>query len=437
MGLGRARVPRPDDRAPHPRPGRRAWPAASRVRRADGSRSASGSRLSTSGRSARRPRSARSSGCSSTSRSRLAVALVLRRGDGPAVLAGVSRRGHARRRVRARDAAAPGSIRRLRRPVQPVPARRAARVLERLRPPYRDGGDPRRRCGRARAAILACSRRGSDRSRPRDRAVLRVLARLLAALSFWGSRLLSRSIRDACAALDVARSCSSVGQRQSPSHRVRTRSRLRMRRRCRSSRRAPARVAHRRARRVLGGAGLGRPSVREARSNRARPSARFRGRLGRGAVACHPSSRSAAAGGPAERSRGASHRFEAEPAVRADLNERLFSVSGNGRGETIRVAWDSATEHPVVGTRRRHVRVWCGTNAGRAASRFATRIPCTPRPSPSWASSASRFSPLPCSSSRRGGPGPTRGSLRPLSAPTSPGSRQRRSTGTGRWSASP
>jgi O-antigen ligase/polysaccharide polymerase Wzy-like membrane protein len=34
----------------------------------------------------------------------------------------------------------------------------------------------------------------------------------------------------------------------------------------------------------------------------------------------------------------------------AVLNDRLFSVAGNGRSETISVAWDMAARHPVVGT---------------------------------------------------------------------------------------
>jgi hypothetical protein len=43
-------------------------------------------------------------------------------------------------------------------------------------------------------------------------------------------------------------------------------------------------------------------------------------------------------------------RFDAEPAVgNVDLNERLFSISGNGRSEQLRVAWAAGRERPIVG----------------------------------------------------------------------------------------
>jgi len=43
-------------------------------------------------------------------------------------------------------------------------------------------------------------------------------------------------------------------------------------------------------------------------------------------------------------------RFEAAPTYSgSDLNGRLFEVSGNGRGETIAVTWDMVSEHPVAG----------------------------------------------------------------------------------------
>jgi O-antigen ligase len=57
-----------------------------------------------------------------------------------------------------------------------------------------------------------------------------------------------------------------------------------------------------------------------------------------------------AAGGPRTAVDELRERFEADPtAAGADLNERLFSVSGNGRAETIGVAWDVGREHPVAG----------------------------------------------------------------------------------------
>ena len=59
VGLGRARVPRPDDRAADPRSGGRAGSAADRVRDRSWARSRSGSRCRPSGRSARRRRCAK------------------------------------------------------------------------------------------------------------------------------------------------------------------------------------------------------------------------------------------------------------------------------------------------------------------------------------------------------------------------------------------
>jgi O-antigen ligase len=53
-----------------------------------------------------------------------------------------------------------------------------------------------------------------------------------------------------------------------------------------------------------------------------------------------------AAGGPA----GLQERFGAEPVGTADLNDRLFSVSGSGRSEQLRIAWDAGLERPVLGT---------------------------------------------------------------------------------------
>ena len=58
----------------------------------------------------------------------------------------------------------------------------------------------------------------------------------------------------------------------------------------------------------------------------------------------------AAAGGPVSALEEIRSRFEAEPVSGPGLNNRLFSASGGGRAESIRVAWDSATENPVVGT---------------------------------------------------------------------------------------
>ena len=43
-------------------------------------------------------------------------------------------------------------------------------------------------------------------------------------------------------------------------------------------------------------------------------------------------------------------RFEGAPAAGPSLNDRLFSLSGTGRAETIEVAWDAGVAHPVIGT---------------------------------------------------------------------------------------
>ncbi len=50
-------------------------------------------------------------------------------------------------------------------------------------------------------------------------------------------------------------------------------------------------------------------------------------------------------GGPS----GVQERFSSEPVGTSDLNERLFSVSGNGRSELFRIAWDAGRERPLVG----------------------------------------------------------------------------------------
>lgn len=56
-------------------------------------------------------------------------------------------------------------------------------------------------------------------------------------------------------------------------------------------------------------------------------------------------------GGPTSAVSELRDRFESELAVKdpRNLNERLFSFSANGRVEHIRVAWDVAREHPIVG----------------------------------------------------------------------------------------
>jgi O-antigen ligase len=57
----------------------------------------------------------------------------------------------------------------------------------------------------------------------------------------------------------------------------------------------------------------------------------------------------AAAGGPRAAASELEDRFNADPTGGVDLNERLFSVSGNGRSQQLRVAWDAGREQPLVG----------------------------------------------------------------------------------------
>ena len=57
-----------------------------------------------------------------------------------------------------------------------------------------------------------------------------------------------------------------------------------------------------------------------------------------------------AVGGPASAVTELRDRFEAAPAVGPSLNDRLFSISGTGRAQTIEVAWDDGLDHPFVGT---------------------------------------------------------------------------------------
>jgi O-antigen ligase len=56
-----------------------------------------------------------------------------------------------------------------------------------------------------------------------------------------------------------------------------------------------------------------------------------------------------AAGGPGAAVDKLDRRFNADPVVGLDLNDRLFSVSGNGRGGQLRVAWNAGRERPLLG----------------------------------------------------------------------------------------
>jgi O-Antigen ligase len=55
-------------------------------------------------------------------------------------------------------------------------------------------------------------------------------------------------------------------------------------------------------------------------------------------------------GGPSAGLSKLKERFNADPVVTADLNDRLFSVSGNGRSEQLRVTWEAAKRQPVLGS---------------------------------------------------------------------------------------
>ena len=57
-----------------------------------------------------------------------------------------------------------------------------------------------------------------------------------------------------------------------------------------------------------------------------------------------------AAGGPTTAIEKLRDRFEARIDTGSNLNDRLFTLSGAGRAETIGVAWDEANERPLVGS---------------------------------------------------------------------------------------
>jgi hypothetical protein len=55
-------------------------------------------------------------------------------------------------------------------------------------------------------------------------------------------------------------------------------------------------------------------------------------------------------GGPVSSVRKAWHAFKQPPVRPSNLNNRLLSLSGNGRYDLWRVAWDDAKAHPVLGS---------------------------------------------------------------------------------------
>ena len=58
----------------------------------------------------------------------------------------------------------------------------------------------------------------------------------------------------------------------------------------------------------------------------------------------------ASVGGPSAALNEARERFDADPTVGSSLNDRLFSISGTGRAQTLRVAWQGGRDHPLAGT---------------------------------------------------------------------------------------
>lgn len=56
-----------------------------------------------------------------------------------------------------------------------------------------------------------------------------------------------------------------------------------------------------------------------------------------------------AVGGPVQGAAELRDRFDSDPVGGVDLNERLFSASGNGRSEQLRVSWEAGKEHVLAG----------------------------------------------------------------------------------------
>ena len=196
-----------------------------------------------------------------TSRSRWRVALVLRRGDGPAVLAGVVHRDRARRlgyglatRLVPDHFGSPDDA------VQRVSALEAARVLELLRAPCRDGRDPRASASSRTVGAAGMLAVAAAIAVPVlvTALVLHILARLVAALSLGFAAI----------ALDPRR-CVSFGrcslslQRRPSLHRVASRQDAltteNRRRRCCAPRRTPTCLVAGRARRRVRCARLAGP----------------------------------------------------------------------------------------------------------------------------------------------------------------------------------
>ena len=324
----------------------------------------------------------------------LAVALVLRRGDGPGVLGGVVlgvTRDLLRTRSR-RDSSPTASTRTTTRSTRI--AGRAARILERAR-----AAGVARRCSLTlgfvaharRSALGACAA-----------AALPIMATTLYftfSRGAWAAlvdRLRRRGRAGpaaAAAALDVTRRRAPVRRRASRTRLASMRSRPRTRLAV-----SAARDGHRVAvvvcvalassvRRCMGSA---RRSPGASRSLGARRRV-LRRRACTVLCVAAVGSVLVAAGGPRAALDGLEERFNAEPAVGdVDLNERLFSISGNGGASSFASPGMQGANGRSSATARARSST-SGTSGDRTCSSCATRTRFTWRRSPSSASSGSRL----------------------------------------------
>ena len=294
----------------------------------------------------------------------VAVALVLRRGDGPAVAAGAFVGIEPRRALRARDAAVPGSIRDVDDVFNATGWRsrsgtgtrsgwwpRSARVLAVGLVAHARRGRTRRgwRRLRSRSSSSRCTCR--SREAPGSRCS-----------SGWRRRW--RSIR-------AASRCSG---RSSRSRRPRSRRGVRIAARCADDRRRACLGSRERRGIALAGVWPGSSSVRRSLACGRRTGCAPRQRVaprdaaavdrapGSSAVALVAVAVAAGGPSPCRGPRALRGRARRGP----DLNDRLFSISGNGRGETLRVAWDPGPIVPSPEPARARSR-WSGTRAGRAS----------------------------------------------------------------------
>ena len=93
-------------------------------------------------------------------------------------------------------------------------------------------------------------------------------------------------------------------------------------------------------------------------------------------------------GGPAKGFSEVKSRFNAEPVAATQLNDRLFSISGNGRTSSFRVAWHAARVHPLVGNGA-GTSSTSGTGTGPRSSSCVIRTPSTSRRWQRWGWSGS------------------------------------------------